>query len=244
MAVIPYIKMKKNVLILGGTSGIGLALAEKISTEKFNITVCGRSNINLKKNKIKFEKLDILKKKNLENFISKYKKYTFDIIVHIIGGSLGENNPFAKIESYQKIWDYKLGYVIKINNFFVKKMIKKKWGRVVHFSSAASFINSGSAPYGSAKSALNYYVKNVGSFVSKHNVIMTAISAGPFENPKKHLTKIKNKKNIEWKNFIKNNLPIGRLAKINEIVDVIEFLISKKSSYCSGAIWNVDGSQK
>ena len=73
---------------------------------------------------------------------------------------------------------------------------------------------------------------------------MTAISAGPFENPKKHLTKIKNKKNIEWKNFIKNNLPIGRLAKINEIVDVIEFLISKKSSYCSGAIWNVDGSQK
>ena len=53
MAVIPYIKMKKNVLILGGTSGIGLALAEKISTEKFNITVCGRSNINLKKQPIK-----------------------------------------------------------------------------------------------------------------------------------------------------------------------------------------------
>jgi NAD(P)-dependent dehydrogenase (short-subunit alcohol dehydrogenase family) len=37
---------------------------------------------------------------------------------------------------------------------------------------------------------------------------------------------------------------MGRLAKPNEIVELVNFLISKKASYSSGSVWNLDGMQK
>ena len=102
-----------------------------------------------------------------------------------------------------------------------------------------------SAPvaYSSAKAALNTYVSSVSRKLIKDQVVMACVCPGPIELPNRYMTISQKKNNSFWKNFKKNHLPIGRMAKPDEITSVIYFLTSKVASYCSGAIWNVDGSE-
>ena len=145
---------------------------------------------------------------------------------------------------YQKLWQYNLGYAVEINNMFIDKMKKNKWGRIVHISSATSFNLTGGGPYSSAKSALNVYVKALAEEYGKYNVIVSAICPGPVRVNKKFLTMQELKKTKFWKNFSSNHLPMGRLARIDEVLPVIDLLASENASFCSGAIWNMDGMQK
>ena len=52
---------------------------------------------------------------------------------------------------------------------------------------------------------------------------------------------IENNQNDEFISKVSQLIPLGRLAKVDEICDVIEFLISEKSKYMNGSIISVDG---
>ena len=77
----------------------------------------------------------------------------------------------------------------------------------------------------------------------KNKIVISSVCPGPIELPERFMTIAQNKKNKFWREYKKYHLPIGRLAKPEEISSVIYFLSSDKASYCSGAIWNVDGSE-
>ena len=62
-------------------------------------------------------------KKLLKNF--KKEKIYFDIIIHNVGGSKKIYDFNVSSDSYKKVWDSNLGYVIEINNFFIHKYEKK-----------------------------------------------------------------------------------------------------------------------
>ena len=236
--------MKKKILVVGGTSGIGEKISELFINKKYNLSILGRK-INPKfKNTTNFYKTDILNKKSFNQTLKKIKKKKFDIIVNCIGGSLGIKNSNSSMNNYLKTWQYNLGYAIEINNLFLDNMKKNKWGRIVHISSATSFNLTGGGPYSSAKSALNVYVKALAEEYGKYNVIISAICPGPVRVNKKFLTKQESKKTKFWKNFSSNHLPMGRLARIDEVLPVIDLLASENASFCSGAIWNMDGMQK
>ena len=134
--------MTKNILVVG-VHQIG-----KISelNKKYNLSILGRK-INPKiKNNAKFYKTDILNNSNFKNTLKKIKKKKFDIIINCIGGSLGIKNSNSSMIDYQKLWQYNLGYAVEINNMFIDKMKKNKWGRIVHISSATSFNLTGGNP--------------------------------------------------------------------------------------------------
>tara|TARA_B100001063_G_C16749774_1_gene549590 strand:- start:197 stop:907 length:711 start_codon:yes stop_codon:yes gene_type:complete len=236
--------MSKNILIVGGTSGFGLKITEYYIKKKYKLFIIGRKINQDLNNKVTFYKTDILNEKKFEKVLSKIKKKNFEIIIHNIGGSLGIKKINSSIKDYQKLWHYNIGYTIKINNLFLDKMKKKNWGRIVHISSATSYNLTGGGPYSSAKMALNTYVKSLANEFGAYNVIASAICPGPIELSNRFLTNQKNKNSKFWKNFVKNHLPMKRMAKPEEILPVIDLLASEEASYCSGAVWNVDGLQK
>ena len=73
-------------------------------------------------------------------------------------------------------------------------MKKRKWGRILHVSSATSYNITGGGPYSSAKSALNSYVKCVANEYGKHNVIISSICPGPINLQNRFLAKQQKKK--------------------------------------------------
>ncbi len=236
--------MKKKILIIGGTSGLGIELTKFFLNNKYDLYILGRRIPKKFEKKVNFFKINIFEDLKFKKVLAKINKENFDIIIHNIGGSLGIKNINSNLGDYQKLWFFNLGYAIQINNLLLPKMKKKKWGRVIHISSATAYNLTGGGPYSSAKSALNTYVKSLASEYGKHNVVISAICPGPINLSNRYLSKQENNNTKFWKAFSKNHLPMKRLLKVKEILPVIELLTSENASYCSGAIWNLDGLQK
>ncbi len=236
---------KKKVLIVGGSSGLGIHITKLYLNKNYSvISISRKINPKLKKN-IKQIICDVSKLDKLKEVLKKLKKdkISFDIIIHNVGGSQKIYDHDVDYKSYQLVWKSNLGYIVEINNHFVPYMRKKRWGRIVHVSSSAAYNYSAPSPYSSAKSALNTYVSSISRRLIKNKIVVSCVCPGPIELPKRYMTISQKKNNSFWKNYKKNHLPIGRLAKPNEITSVIYFLTSDVASYCSGAIWNVDGSE-
>ncbi len=236
---------KKKVLIVGGSSGLGFHLTNLYIKNKYKVTTISR-NINPKINKsVKQISCDVTNLEQAQKILKNFKKgkISFDIIIHNVGGSQKVFDYNKDSLSYKKVWESNLGYVIDINNFFISYMKKNKWGRIVHISSSAAYNYSAPVAYSSAKSALNTYVSSLSRRVIKDRIVVSCVCPGPIELPNRYMTISQKKNNSFWKSYTKNHLPINRLAKPEEIISVVYFLTSKVASYCSGAIWNVDGSE-
>ena len=235
----------KKILIVGGSTGLGFYLTKLYIKKNYDVTIISRNKNKNIENKVKQLLCDVtnivLLKKLLRNFLK--KKIFFDIIIHNVGGSQKVFDYKEDSKKYELVWRANLGYAIEINNFFIPYMIKKKWGRIVHLSSSASYNYSAPVAYSVAKSALNTYVSSLSRKLIKSNIVLSCVCPGPIELPNRYMTLLQKRNTKFWKNYVKNHLPIGRMAKPSEITSVIYFLTSEDSSYCSGAIWNIDGSE-
>ena len=96
-----------------------------------------------------------------------------------LGGSLGINDPLTSSNNWEKVIYYNLFVAIEINRHIIPYMKKKKWGRICHVSSISALENQGAPSYCASKSALNAYVRSVGRFVAKDNIVMTSVMPGP-----------------------------------------------------------------
>ena len=235
----------KKILIVGGSSGLGTHLTNLYFRNKYNVTTISRNPNSKLDKKIKQIICDITNENQLKEVLKKFKKekISFNIIIHNVGGSLKYYDYNVSRNKYRRVWENNLGYLIEINNFFIPQMKKKKWGRIVHVSSSASYNYYAPVAYSAAKAALNTYVKSMSRRVIKDKIVVSCVCPGPIELPNRYMTISQKKNNLFWRNYKKNHLPINRLAKPEEITSVIYFLTSKVASYCSGAIWNVDGSE-
>ena len=166
------------------------------------------------------------------------------IVIHCIGGNIKNKNTYINEKNFYDNWKINFGYLVNINNFFIQKMIKKKWGRILHISTAG--IKSSETPiaYSCAKASLNNYVKNYGETLAKKNIVMSCLSPGPINLKGRFLeNQMKNNTNF-WKNFKKKHLPTNKLVNPSEILPLVKILISDNALSYSAVNWEVDGGYK
>lgn len=250
--------MKKNfsnktVLITAGSQGIGRAVCELMLKNFDKVVVISRKSTNLKnlkdsldeslKKKLFCIKFDL--EKNLNPLFAKIKKNNLipDILINNLGGNLNLRNPLLKISDWRRAMNFNLEVAIMFNNFCIPYMKKKNWGRICHVSSIAALENQGTPSYCAAKAALNAYVRSVGRFFAKNNVIMTSVMPGAVMTDSGYWSFVKKNNKSHYKNFIKNRMAIDRLGSVDEISELILFLCSEKASFCVGSCFLVDGGQ-
>lgn len=115
-------------------------------------------------------------------------------------------------------------------------MIQNGFGRIVNVSSIMGLTgNFGQTNYSASKAALLGFTKALAKEVSSKNITVNAVCPGLVETemtitiPKEYLDKMLEK------------IPMRRMAKSEEIGDVLLFLASEKSSYISGAVIDING---
>ena len=126
--------INKRVLVVGGSSGLGIHITRLYSKKKYNVTTISRNkNIKISK-KVKQIICDVTDSNKLKELLKNFKKdnIRFDIIIHNVGGSKKVYDYNTSSDNYNIVWNNNLGYVVDINNFFIPFMKKKKWGRIFH----------------------------------------------------------------------------------------------------------------
>lgn len=240
----------KNILVIGGSSGIGLSIVTEFLKSNAKVFSISR---NIKK--IESAKKLLAKKKILKNatFLST-EKNTIDDITKILN-NLTDNKVFFDVlincnGYYEKMnlidvtdsfWDDVYYNNIKLNFFasqFLAKtnIAKRKKLNIINLSSFAAIMpSSGYGIYASSKSALTNLTKTMAAEWSKFNIRVNCIIPGVIETPMtKNIIKIKQAELL---------LPIAlkRIGEPNEVAHVALFLASEYSSYICGATIDVTG---
>ena len=171
-----------------------------------------------------------------------YKRHV-DILFHAVGfvhhGTLMDcdNDEFRRSIDVNIYSAYLMSY-----NLLPKMLIKGK-GNIIIISSAASSIKG--APnrfiYGTTKAALNGFVKAMAADYVKKGIRCNAILPGTVETPSwEGRVNMADDPKQARKDFINRQL-MGRLAKPEEIANVVLFLSSENNSYITGQNFHVNG---
>lgn len=242
----------KTALITGAGRGLGEAISVDLSKSGTKIIAISRNSKTLKNLKLKLEGKDNffftcdLQKKNsvkqIINYLNKNKLHP-DIVINNVGGNLGVVDPLANSKKFSEVFHLNLNVAIDLNKYVLKKMIKKKWGRIVNISSISALENQGPPSYCAAKAALNAYTRSLGRYVSKHNVIMTSVMPGAVLTKGGYWDeKIKTDK-FHVDKYLSDRMAIKRFGKTSEISSFVVFLSSDFASFCPGSAFLIDGGQ-
>jgi 3-oxoacyl-[acyl-carrier protein] reductase len=226
-------KNNKSVLIITGTSsGLGKDLAKHFLKKNYTVCGCSRGKSKINKKNYFHSILDIKNEDEVKNWINtiylKYKKIDFLINnAAIIPASFPVllNNT----DLVNKVFNANVIGPINLMNEVTKKMLKKKFGRIINFSSmAAGLLEEGTSLYSSSKKSLEFYSKIFAKELSKENITCNTIAPSMYDTPS--FRELGDK----IINNAKKKLQIKRKLKINEISDIIEFLFKKESRIING----------
>jgi 3-oxoacyl-[acyl-carrier protein] reductase len=115
-------------------------------------------------------------------------------------------------------------------------MLRAKWGRIVNMSSAVALRgNAGQTVYAATKSALVGMTKSLAREVGAKGITVNALCPGLAD------TEMTSHLSDEARAVYVDQTPLGRMATLEEIADVVVFLMSERASYVNGAVVPVDG---
>lgn len=234
----------RNVLITGGSRGIGFAIAKKCLSEGATVIITGRDKDGLIKacrelgNNSYYFVMDVTDTKSFKNLFSMLEeKFSIDKIDSLIsnaGISLHEKS-FREVS--EENWDSQFNTNLKGNYFLVKEFVKyleqkeNKKGNIVVISSERAQ-RPDSIPYGLTKVATNSFVKAMAVDLIKNDIRINSVAPGVTASDMTGFDK-NNNLYAEWQ-------PTKRIFVPEEIAEVVNFLLSDISACISGEIINCD----
>jgi NAD(P)-dependent dehydrogenase (short-subunit alcohol dehydrogenase family) len=238
----------KVSVVLGGTSGIGRALALGLADAGAIVVVSGRriEQINDTADEIESrgEKTirmvsDVRNRKSLEDLrdavVEAFGKV--DILVNAAG--ITKKSPTIDLteETWSEILDTNLTGTLRGCQVFGKHMLGRKAGRIINIASLGSFLGLLEvAAYSASKSGLASLTRSLAIEWSRHGVLVNAIVPGVFQTALNA-----NLLNGERGREFLMRTPMGRFGRTEELIGAAIFLASEASSFVTGQFIVVDG---
>ena len=213
----------KTVLLTGATGGIGGAILEKFKQQQYAVVAPTRAELNL-------ESQD-----SVQQFMTTLKT-PIDIFVHCAGF----NDP-KQLDALTEADIQKTLQINTLSFYTISKALaahfKQSEGAILAVSSMyGHFSRKGRLAYSTSKHALNGMIKTLALELGPYNVRVNGVSPGFVD------TVMTSKNNsaavIEG---IKKKIPLGRLATVEDIAEVVYFLCSPLNRYINGECIMVDG---
>ncbi len=242
---------KKNVIVTGASGGIGRAIAHqfaergarvvihynhnRVAAEAISKSLPGGPHPAMSANLTEPEEVQIF----MADAVASLGR--IDILVNNAG--IFEEHPIKKIDyrNWLKAWDL----TIKTNlhgpaNMMycaVQHMKEHGGGRIVNVSSRGAFRGEPEAPaYGASKAGLNALGQSLAKALGGDGIFVFTVAPGFVETEmaRDHLTGPSGE-------YIRNESPLGRVAKPEEIARTVLFLASEGSEFLTGCIVDING---
>ena len=241
----------KNVLVTGGSKGIGKATALEFAKRGARVGINYSADDKAAEETLKelggdehkLFKADIADEaaaeKLIEDFVSDFG--SIDILVNNAG--VAQLHDIKKIsyaywkESWRNIIDTNLMAMANLCFCAAQYMMKNGGGRIVNVSSRGAFRGEPNMPaYGASKAAVNSLSQSLAKALAPHKIYVNVVAPGFTETDMATATLTE----AERESLMKDS-PLGRLAKPEEVAYSIVFLASEGAEYTTGTIIDVNG---
>ncbi len=233
----------KKILITGATGGIGNSLVKKFQSLGSKIVATGTNEDKLKKLKsnypnIHIEKFRLDEHDKIESFVNtvESKLDGLDILVNNAGITLDNLSIRLSDENWKKVLDINLTSTFLMSKHAIKKMLRKKYGKIINITSIVGHTgNMGQANYSASKAGIVAFSKSLAIEYAKKNININCVSPGFIK------TEMTEKINEEFKKNLINKIPSGCLGTGEDVSNCVAFLASDMASYINGETIHVNG---
>ena len=238
----------KNILITGGSRGIGKSIVEVLVKNGANVgftftssdlaanNICKELNskdakcIAYKSDASKFDQCEKLVNSFLDDF------ETIDVLINNAG--ITKDNLLMRMseEDFDKVIEVNLKSVFNMTKACQRIFLKNRRGSIINMSSVVGVKgNAGQSNYAASKSGIIGFSKSIAQELGSRNIRCNVIAPGFI---KTEMTDNLSESIIEgWT----ENIPLKRPGESGDVANLCLFLASDLSSYITGQVINIDG---
>lgn len=238
----------KNVIITGGSRGIGKGIAEVFAKHGANVAFTYSSSVSsaqeledhltslgvkakaYQSDASDFEQAQTLAEDILKDFGS------IDVLINNAG--ITKDNLLMRMseDDFDKVIKVNLNSVFNLTKAVLRPMLKQRHGSIINISSVVGIKgNAGQANYSASKAGIIGFSKSVALELGSRNIRSNVVAPGFIET---EMTEKLDEKTVEgWRQAI----PLKRGGQPEDIANACVFLASDMSSYITGQTLSVDG---
>jgi len=239
----------RTAVVIGGTSGIGRAIAhgladagadvictsrrqEQVDAAAGEIEEKGRSTIRVT--------TDVSDRSSIEGLLAEASAAfgKVDILVNSAGRTKRSPSLEVDDDTWNEILETNLTGTLRACQVFGRHMIENGYGRIVNIASLSTFVSLFEvAAYSASKAAVASLTKSLAIEWAKHGVNVNAIAPGVFRTALNQQLLDETPRGQE---FLART-PMGRFGKVEELAGAAVFLASEAASFVTGEVLVVDG---
>ncbi len=233
----------KNVLITGGSRGIGAELVEAFAKQGYGVYFFYKSSESKARELSERTgatgiRCDVSKEEDVKKAFEELHKgcYKIDILVNNAG--IGQIKPFMDIsaEDWQNMMGVTLDGAFFCTKAAVSDMLREKWGRIINISSMWGQTGAScEVHYSAAKAGIIGFTKALAKELGPSGITVNCIAPGFID------TDMNKGLNEEDVSAIIEEIPLGRVGLCGDIAGLALFLSSNEASYITGQTVGING---
>jgi 3-oxoacyl-[acyl-carrier protein] reductase len=240
--------MQKNVIVTGGSRGLGLGIARKLAAAGYRVIAIARGESEqltcaMREGKSPEQGSLVFKAFDLENFSSihalvKELRKEFGSIHGLVNNAgLGTSGILATMHDSQIERLVRLNTLspIMLTKYVVRAMMADGGGRIVNVASIVAFTGySGISVYSATKASIIGFTKSLAREVGPLGINVNAVAPGFLD------TEMTESLTGQQREQIARRSALHHLAEIDDVANAVEFLLSDKAKNITGTVFTVD----
>lgn len=238
----------RNVIVTGGSRGLGLGIARKLTREGYRaIAVARKQNNELaaamqeaetaNPGSFHFVPFDLADIEGIPVLVKTLRKDFGPIYGLVNNAGMSFDGVLALIPTPQ------IEQLVRVNTlspmvltkYVVRSMMADGGGRIVNMASITAFTGySGLSVYGATKASIIGFARSLAREVGRMGVNVNSVAPGFIETDMTQGLKEEQRQQIERRSALK------RLADIDDVANAVEFLLSDKAKNITGTVLTVD----